>query len=89
MAAVLADVASAPPPSLGAGGQPGSHRIPLDISENIQQMIIRLNREALETILIQVPVPDGSVSMLPTLGVGQGQPAHKLRKLPIPLGPED
>lgn len=77
-----------PPPRIGLFGQMGPQRIPLHVPQNRQQMIVRLNRERLETALVQRACSRRAMRRVPTLRVGDRQPTHELRQVAIATRPK-
>ena len=51
-------------------------------------MAIILHRKTLKTPLIEMSGPDGPMSSVPSLGMGQRHPTHKLRQITIITGPQ-
>ena len=52
-------------------------------------MLVLLDRKALEAALVQVPMPDGGVRVLPPLRVRERQPSHECSQLAIALRIQD
>ncbi len=71
------------------GTRPGPQSIPLDIPQDGQQMVVALDREALESPLIQMPVSYGPMRDPPTHGVRVRQPTEEVRDLTVGLRPDD
>ena len=69
--------------------QTGSQRIPLDISQHGQQVLILLNGKRLESSLVEVAGSFGAVMGVPPHGVRVRQPAEEVRELRVGLGPYD
>src|ERR1700676_4883733 len=66
----------------------GPGQVPLHIAQACQEMAIILDGKALEPALVRVPTSERVVGVLPSLDIGQGQPAEKppQRSLGRPLG---
>src|SRR5258708_20654980 len=79
----------APPPLLRPLDPAGSKGVALHVAQRGQQVRVLLDGKAFEPTLIQVPVPDGVMGLLPALSMRQRQPAHELRQFPLMAGPHD
>ena len=66
---------------------PADKRIPLDIPQYAQQMVVTLYRETLESSLIKVPVAHRPVRDAPAYRVLVRQPSKKVRQLAVLLRP--
>ena len=80
---------AAPAPLLCALDQPGRDGITLDVAQQAEQMVVALDREALESSLIQVSVPDRPVCDAPAHGVRLRQPPKKVGHLTLLGRPDD
>ena len=89
MAAMLPRVTASPAPVFRRVNQIGSHWIALDIAQDGEKMAIVLDGKALESSLVKMSVSHRIVSMFPSLGVGQCQPAEKAGQFTVSFRPED
>ena len=76
-------------PLLGPLGQRGADRIPLDITDHCQQMLVALHRERLEPTLVQMAIAHRPVGHSPPHRVRVRQPAEVIGDLAVSLGPDD
>jgi hypothetical protein len=60
--------------------------VTLDVAAGDEEMPVILDRERLETTLVDVAGARGMALGVPPLRMGQGQPAHESGKLPVGLG---
>ena len=78
---------AAPGPVLGPFDQAGRQGVALDVAADLQEVLVALDREALEAALVEVAEADGVVGDAPAHGVGVGEPAEEggeLRRLGRP-----
>jgi hypothetical protein len=68
-----------PTPLLSARDEAGAHGIAFDIAQQYVKILIRLNRERLESTLIEVASARRVSMGVPALGASDCQPAHELR----------
>lgn len=87
--AVLSPPQTAKGPVFCPLAQTGSQRIPLDVSQDGQQVLILLNGKRLEPSLVEVAGSLGAVMGVPPHGVRVSQPAEEVRELRVGLGPYD
>src|SRR6185312_1601278 len=77
---------AAPGPVLCPLRQRRPYGVAFHVPQHRQEMIVLLDREALEAALVQVPVTDRRVRVLPPLGVRQRQPPHEGGQLAVSCG---
>ena len=75
-------------PVLGPLDQTGPQRVALDIPQHGQQLVVALHREALESALIEMPVPHRSVCDPPPHRMGLCEPTKESRHLIVLLRPD-
>ena len=77
---------ASPRPLLRALDQVRPQRIPFHFAAHCQKMLVRLHRERLVPVLIQVAGAGRPVMGMPALGVGHCQPAHEGGEVAVPRG---
>ena len=82
-------ISTAPGPRLGLLAQPSPQGISLHIPTKGDERLPGLHRKTLEAPLIEMPRAGRPVCGMPTIGVGDGEPAHKLREFAILARPEN
>jgi len=85
--AVSASPQTAELPVLRPLAQTGSQRVPFDVPQHCQQVVVGLDGKRLEPSLVQMPRAFGVVVSVPPHRVGVRQPPEEIRQLRIGLGP--
>src|SRR5271157_5061226 len=80
---------AAPTPVLRSRNTRCTHGIPLDVSQNGQQMFVALHREALESSLIKMSVTHGPMRDPPAHCMRVRQPTEESRDLAVCLRPDN
>ena len=77
-----------PRPLFRARTQVGPQRVALDVPAHREKVIVLLDRKRLESPLIEMTGPGGSVVRMPALRVRQSQPTHEPRQVAVCTRPQ-
>ncbi len=80
---------AAPWPALGHADEIRADRISFDVSADVEEMFVLLDRETFEAPLIERAGSGGFVVGVPALRVSDGEEAHEFAEVAVFLRPED
>jgi hypothetical protein len=70
-------------PTFGTRYEVRTQRVPLDVTHDLVEILVRLHRKRLITLLVEVAVTDLVAVLLPPFHVGIGQLLHEAGQVPV------